>query len=121
MTVRVARIDFEGGVACERCIVADSFWLRFRGLMGRAELEAGEGMLLVGTGSIQMTFMRFPIDAVFLDEKGTVLKVRASLGPWRIAGCRGAHATLELPAGEASRRGIREGDRLEAVESMATR
>jgi uncharacterized protein len=65
--------------------------------------------------------MRFPIDAVFLDEGGTVLKVRANLRPWRLAGCRGAHATLELRAGEASRRAIREGDRLETVESMATR
>ena len=109
------------GVVCERCRVADRALPRMRGLLGRRGLASGEGLLLKPSPSIVTFFMRFPIDAVFLDEKGTVLKVRASLGPWRIAGCRGAHATLELPAGEASRRGIREGDRLEAVEGIATR
>ena len=111
----------DGDVVCERCGLADRMLPRMRGLLGRRSLARDEGLLLRPAPSIQTFFMRFPIDAVFLDEKGTVLKVRASLGPWRIAGCRGAHATLELPAGEASRRGIRKGDRLEAVESMATR
>ena len=116
MTVRVARIDFEGGVACERCVVADSFWLRFRGLMGRAELEAGEGMLLVGTGSIQMTFMRFPIDAVFLDRKLGVIAVSENVRPWRFAGRRGAKHVLELKAGEAHRRGLTARTQLRLIE-----
>jgi uncharacterized protein len=110
-----------GGVACERCRVADRALPRMRGLLGRRGLESGEGLLLKPSPSIMTFFMRFPIDAVFLDEEGTVIKVRANLGPWRLAGCRGAHATLELRAGEASRRGIREGDRLAAVENMAAR
>ena len=118
---QIALASDDGNVVCERCLLAETPLARLRGLLGRSDLPAGEGLLLRPAGSIHTAFMRFPIDAVFLDEKGTVLKVRASLGPWRIAGCRGAHATLELPAGEASRRGIREGDRLEAVESMATR
>jgi uncharacterized protein len=118
-TVSVRRVD--GGIACERCRVADRALTRMRGLLGRRGLESGEGLLLKPSPSIMTFFMRFPIDAVFLDESGTVLKVRANLRPWRIAGCRGAHATLELPAGEANRRAIREGDRLEAVESTATR
>ena len=53
-----------------------------------------------------MAFMRFPIDAVFLDSTDRVVKVVAELKPWRMAGCRGARAVLELPAGEASRRGL---------------
>ena len=121
MSATISLMRADGGIACERCRVADRALPRMRGLLGRRGLASGEGLLLKPSPSIMTFFMRFPIDAVFLDEKGTVLKMRASLGPWRIAGCRGAHATLELPAGEASRRGIREGDRLEAVESMATR
>jgi uncharacterized membrane protein (UPF0127 family) len=84
-----------------------------RGLLGRKSLRSGEGLLLRPAPSVHTFFMRFPIDAVFLDRAGTVLKVRAELRPWRVAACRGAHATLELPAGEASRRSIRLGDRLE--------
>jgi uncharacterized membrane protein (UPF0127 family) len=56
--------------------------------------------------------MRFPIDAVFLAEDGTVLRVAADLRPWRAAGRRGARAVLELGSGECARRGLRTGERL---------
>jgi hypothetical protein len=54
----------------------------------------------------------FAIDAVFLDRDLKVVEVIPNLRPWRLAGRRGARAILELPAGEASQRGIRRGDRL---------
>ena len=54
--------------------------------------------------------MHFAIDAVFLARDGRVLKVEHALPPWRMAARRGAHAVLELPAGEADRRGVRVGD-----------
>ena len=37
-----------------------------------------------------MWFMRFAIDAVFLDREGNVLRVVERLRPWRMAGCLGA-------------------------------
>ena len=61
-----------------------------------------------------MAFMRFAIDAVFLDRDLRVVKIAADLQPWKIAGSRGAKAVLEIPAGEASRRGLTVGDRLVA-------
>lgn len=97
---------------CERCVVADSPWLRLRGLLGRDELSPGEALLLHPSSSIHMFFMRFAIDAVFLDADGTVLRVAAGLRPWRTASRRGARAVLELAAGEAARRGVRPGDRI---------
>jgi uncharacterized membrane protein (UPF0127 family) len=59
-----------------------------------------------------MFFMRFPIDAVWLDRDLTVLDISAKLDPWKTARCRGAKAVIELPAGEAERRGLQPGDRL---------
>jgi hypothetical protein len=59
-----------------------------------------------------MWFMRFPIDAVFLDRENHVLRIVEHLAPWRVAGCRGAKAVVELPAGEAARVGLAPGDRL---------
>jgi uncharacterized membrane protein (UPF0127 family) len=41
-----------------------------------------------------------------------VVKIAADLRPWKVAGSRGAKAVLEIPAGEASRRGLTVGDRL---------
>lgn len=93
--------------------LADRPLPRMRGLMGRSGLPAGEGMLLRPAPSIHTAFMRFPIDAVFLDRELVVLEVVERLRPWRMASKRRARAVLELPAGEAERRGVRAGDRLE--------
>lgn len=102
----------DGSVVCARCVVADSIWLRTKGLLGRTSLPEDEGILLRPGSSIHMFFMRFPIDAVFVDRELVVLRVKADLAPWRLASKRGAKAVLELPAGSCERRGVHEGDRL---------
>jgi uncharacterized protein len=112
--VRLVRED--GRVVCERCVVADTALKRMKGLLGRAGLDDGEGLLIKPAGSIHMFFMRFPIDALFLDQELRVVKVVSELGPWRIAGARGAKQVLELGAGEASRRGVELGQRLALAE-----
>jgi uncharacterized protein len=102
----------DGSIVCERCVLADTALARMRGLLGRRDLPSGEGILLKPASSVHMAFMRFPIDAVFLDRDLRVVKVAADLQPWRLAGSRGAKAVLEIPAGEAARRGLSVGDRL---------
>ena len=97
---------------CERCLLAETPLTRLKGLLGRSGLERGEGLLLRPASSIHTFFMRFPIDAVFLDRDLVVLSVSVHLKPWRTAGKRGAKAVLELPAGEAERAGIRPGEKL---------
>jgi uncharacterized membrane protein (UPF0127 family) len=99
---------------CERCVLADTALARMRGLLGRRELPNGEGILLKPASSIHMAFMRFPIDAVFLDDDFRVVKVASDLRPWRTAASRKAKAVLEIAAGEAARRGLTTGDRLVA-------
>ena len=101
-----------GEVVCEHCVVADGVWSRTRGLLGRSSLPPGEGLLIRPTWSIHMFFMRFPIDAVFLDRDDVVVRTAEHLRPWRAASKRGAKAVLELAAGECARRGVRVGDRL---------
>jgi uncharacterized protein len=102
----------DGDVVAARCTVADSVSTRLRGLLGRGSLAADEALLLSSTGSVHTCFMRFPIDAVFLDGGLRVLAVASDLGPWRVAARRGARAVLELPSGAAARRGLEPGDRL---------
>ena len=87
---------------CERCARAESPFQRMRGLLGRRSLEPGEGILLRPAGSIHTAFMRFTIDAVFVDAEGRVVRVVDSLPPWRAAGAKGAKAVVELPAGAAA-------------------
>src|SRR4051794_24744893 len=100
-------------VVCARCEVAAGPLTRLRGLMGRRTLPRGHGLLLKPAPSIHTFFMRFPIDAVFLDREMNVVAVKPELAPWRMAGQRGARAVLELAAGEARHRGVVAGHRLQ--------
>ena len=97
---------------CARCTVAATTLSRMKGLLGRKELPPGEGLLIRPGSSIHMFFMRFPIDAVFLDRDHVVRKVVPDLKPWRLAGARGAKSVVELAAGESARNGIEPGQRL---------
>lgn len=110
-----------GTAVCERCVVADRPLLRMRGLLGRRDLHADEGLLLRPAGSIHTHFMRFPIDVVFLDRDCRVLDVRSTLRPWRMARRRGAKGVLELRAGEARRRGVEVGDVLRLADRPEAR
>ena len=112
---QVALANDDGNVVCEHGLLAETALARLRGLLGRSGLSSGEGMLLRPASSIHTGFMRFAIDAVFLDRGDRVLKVAAELPPWRMAACRGARAVLELAAGEAQRRGLRPGVSLTQV------
>jgi uncharacterized protein len=116
----IALANDDGTVVCERCLLAETPLARMRGLLGRSGLPVGEGLLLRPAASIHTGFMKFPIDAVFLDSTDRVLKVASELDPWRMASCRGARAVLELPAGEASRRGLVAGTSLTQVWHTAT-
>jgi hypothetical protein len=70
-------------------------------------------MLLTPVPSIHTAFMRFPIDALFLDRNLRVLDIVERLEPWRVASKRRARSVLELAAGECARRKVEVGDRLE--------
>ena len=84
----------------ERGIVAARSWTRLRGLIGRASLERGEGLLLLGTKGIHTIGMRFSIDVLFLDEDGRVIHLICALKPYQISPLIGNSAmVLELPAG----------------------
>ena len=83
-----------------------------RGLLGRSELRATEGILLRPASSIHTVGMKFAIDVVFLDRDLRVIRVAPEVPPWRAASCRRARVVLELAAGAAADSGIVPGDRL---------
>jgi uncharacterized membrane protein (UPF0127 family) len=76
-------------------------------------------MLIRPASSIHTFFMRFPIDVVFLDRALVVRKVAAHVKPWRLVFARRAREVLELPAGEAARRGIAVGQEIVVVTDAA--
>ena len=101
-------------VLATRAAEAKGFGQRFLGLMGQSDLPIGHGLHIVPCNSIHTFFMRIPIDALFLSDKGTVVKVMGALPPWRMTSVYfAAHSVLELPAGVAAASGTAEGDQLE--------
>jgi hypothetical protein len=100
----------DGTVVCARVSLATNPFARMRGLLGRNALALDEGILLRPAGSIHMLFMRFAIDAIFLDRDLVVVDVVRGLRPWRMAARRGAKQVIELAEGAAV--GVAPGDRL---------
>ena len=89
---------------------------RRKGLLGRDVFAASSALIIAPCFSIHTMFMRFDIDAVFVDEDGRAVKVVRDLAPWRVALDPSAHAVVELPAGSLRDRQVNVGDRLYLVE-----
>jgi uncharacterized protein len=84
----------------ERVGLADSWVTRLRGMLGRPEPRAGEGLLLTPCRSVHMYGMKYPLDVAFLDPRGKVVALYAPLAPGsRSRWHRDAAHALELPAG----------------------
>lgn len=100
-------------VVGERVSVAQSMWARGRGLMWRAALEPGTGLLIDPCSSIHTMWMRFPIDVLYVDRDDVVVRADAAMPPWRIGPLfTGARYVVEVPAGTIERSGTAVGDRL---------
>jgi uncharacterized protein len=106
---RVA-ITRNGDRVCQHCLVVQSLGRRLKGLLGRRALSQDEGLMLEPAAAVHTWFMRFPIDVVFLDGDGRILRVVDSLGPWRLVARRGAKSALQLPAGAIARCDLQVGD-----------
>jgi uncharacterized membrane protein (UPF0127 family) len=110
--VRVLNIT-RGTVVGERVRVASSAVDRSVGLLRTPEVLAGEGLWIERSPSIHMFFMRYPIDAVFVDRNMRVTRIAAHLKPWRmVPWAFGARDCLELRAGAAEQSRTAVGDEL---------
>lgn len=96
-------------IIADKLIIADSFLSRFKGLMGRENLQEGEALLLLNCSSIHCFFMKITIDAVYLSEDMTVLDIE-TLPPWRVGKhVKNAAHVLEMSTGYAM---VSKGDKL---------
>jgi hypothetical protein len=91
--------------------LADRWWLRARGFMGRPAPAAGEGLLLSPCRAVHMIGMKYALDVIFLDRQGRVAASYPGLEPGRRTSWHaGARYALEVPAGTIRATDTREGD-----------
>jgi uncharacterized protein len=112
MSVVQAIDEASGRVVAEQVEVATSMWARFWGLMFRGKLDEGHALLIDPCSSVHTFFMRFRMDAVFIDRDGVVTKVAACMKPYRAALGPKSKKVLEMPCGAAEAAGISTGSRL---------
>ena len=105
-------LEFKPEIIADRVVIADSFFCRLKGLLGRDGLEKGEGLLISPCSSIHCFGMKFAIDAIFLDNDYRVVAVYPEMKPGAMASDRKARYVLELRAGEAVRHRIQIGEQL---------
>jgi len=93
--------------------LAASLIERMVGLLAHRGLEPGEGLILPSCRSIHTWFMRFPIDAVFVDRSWRVVALQRAMGPWRISPLIWkAWAVIEVSSGTIERLRLQVGDQL---------
>lgn len=103
--------------------VAQTAHERARGLMFRDALPPDQGMLFVqppGPAVFWMKNTYIPLDLLYFDTAGRLTQIVAKVPPCKIPDCpiypsaaANIRYILEINAGEAARRGVQIGDRLE--------
>lgn len=90
-------IDITNGFYSCEVILADTLWLKIRGLLFRDDWKGG---MLLPTKSIHTFGMKKALDVYFLDAKGKVVKVLLDFRPNRISPIvKEAKMVLEVPVG----------------------
>jgi uncharacterized membrane protein (UPF0127 family) len=111
--LNTARVVWRRGAAVVsegELMLAQTYWQRLRGLLGRPVLAPGVGLLIAPCASVHTFFMGCRIDVVYLSCDNVVQKLVPQLKPWRVSAARGASYVVELAAGQAAALKIQVGD-----------
>ena len=88
-------------------LVADTWLSRLVGLLRYNRIDNSTGLWLLPCGSIHTMWMRFSIDAVYLDECGKILKIKENIKPFRFDFApEGTSSVLEVAANNAKQLGF---------------
>lgn len=100
-----------------RVIMADNFFSRLKGLIGRPGLPPGWCLVIDPCNSVHTIFMRFGIDLLFVDRSGKAVRLVENLPPFRFTPVvRGSRLVIEFPSGTLARTGTLAGDTITITE-----
>ena len=76
---------------------------RMKGLARLDSLPRSAGLHIPGCPAIHTFTMRFPLDLIWLDKKGEVVRIDPSVPPRRLKSCLRARSVIEANGGTADR------------------
>ncbi len=104
------QIVYQGKVLWDKVTLADHFFSRFKGLMGKKQLLADEGLSISPCSQVHTYFMRFPIDVLSVAADFRIVHIE-TLSPRKIGKkVKEAAFVLEVAAGSAEQFGLVTGD-----------
>ncbi len=83
---------------------------RTRGLLLRRCPDQQTAFLLRRCSAVHTMGMTYPIDVIFCDANGCILRIEMHVRPWRFVSHPGALSVWELRSGVANQLGWKEGD-----------
>lgn len=100
----------------DQLVVADSFWSRGWGLLGRKKLESNEALWILRCNNIHTWFMKMKIDCIFVDRQMEIKQIVPDVSAFRFVGPYWKSASvIETSAGFAKRKNLKVGDQLYVV------
>lgn len=83
--------------------IADNYFSRLAGLMFRHALPADTGLLIKPCKQVHTHFMRFAIDAIFIDSHYQIVHIERGLKPWKVSRYfKTANSVIETNSGVLS-------------------
>ena len=104
------------GVKICYVFVANTFWTRFKGLMGKTEQEIEDmgGLLIKPCSQIHTFFMKAAIDVVYFDKNWNIIKLDEKVAPGKCCkSVKGAKFLIEFPSGSIDKYEIKENSKME--------
>jgi uncharacterized membrane protein (UPF0127 family) len=113
----IAKVELRNGdLLSFKCDVASDNRTKTIGLQSYSSLPNDSGLLFKYGSPIDVTFhmgtVGFPIDIIFADENGIILKISSSIKPGSLGlyACANVKSVLEIAGGSANELGIAVGD-----------
>jgi uncharacterized protein len=108
--MRICRVEHNRRRLRMEVKVCESRFERGRGMLLRPPPDLHTAMLLHDCRAVHTVGMAYPLDVLFCDASGRILRIVPCLKPCRVARERRAAQVWELRAGAASHWGWRVGD-----------
>lgn len=100
----------------EKLEIAESFFARGKGLLGRKLLDTNSALWIKPCNNIHTFFMNFAIDVIFVNKKMEIVKIASDTKPYKIVGpFWKSSSVIETAAGCAQKWNLQVGDQLYVV------